>query len=862
MPYPKAHVILDAVLYATEADTKSLSKLIHKNPGVVQTHLILRILLTYLPEGIEPSLYIPFLRALTSGDLRVQDDNTPLISPTKDLSADEAKRRIKKLKLLNLSQNNTFLATDDPFEHFLVCRAYRIDSEIGSIPLIQELINAFAQQYRNVAIWAASAILPLQRLEQQEFQESTSLSLLSLSKLHGKTGLRSLLSNSYRDKSFDYSTYLREIVGPWMLGEIAKTDHELGYVINQPGHASESASRCWSVVNEWCLDLAGTDHESAAKTYINWGGPVDVDYGEWFASSSHEYLAAATAAYQQLGLGLVYLTTDLTMEHQLQALIRAITERTQIEVVEDLRLQTYQAYRSTISAGYLSSISNLHLTPGELLDRSNPLTIVGTHSIQLAHLVLISSSLLGSLGIELDVERCLSLALFGSASSHWGVCSKIIHKMPVICGKDDTAWMNAKGKILWLRDWSSNGQSGESRQGIISQVDSEQLHIAMFESLVTNGRLQLAIESYCGPESELSVLKAKDALVRVILASYDNASNGNKSRGGIKKAADIIMTFQPYFPGFQRLSAIWALIQATHRLSFYSLTLQHGVPLLPVNIRIYPESLHLIDKVLQQNPGSYTKLDDLLDVGKDLVKAGNIVLPSSEDTFLSEEAVIHQVEKSIIAKAISASLAENDFDTAYSYIVNRLSNLSSSDSSLNDHLWQAAYQAGRYTSPKTSSASPSSLRRLEQRMELLAQALLLAPSSSLQEVLSTWRECEHDLNAALARESHEEYEWQAQGDRMLPGGFSREDVVPTQTKAREHTRRAMDEEAPIGLFDVARGAAAALSKSAFPLRSQTERTSSETMRSDEDTTQRVRKRDMVSNMVTGGLASGIGWVIG
>ena len=870
MPYSKAHVILDAIQYATEADLKSLNKLIRKNTAALQLHIVLRILLTYLPEGTEASLYVPFLKDLVSGNVQVQDDSTPLSSPTRDLSTDGAKRTVTRLKLLRLSQDNVSLDTDDKFEQFLVCRAYRIDSEIGSIYLIQELIEPFAQQYRNLATWATSTILPIQRLEQQDGEDPTSLSLLALSQLRGRSGLRSLLSNLSSGKGFDYSRDLREIIGPWMLGEMIKTDRELGYPIIQSDYTSESASKCWSTVNEWSLDLASTDYESIAKTYANWNGPGDVDYGQWLTSPSPDRLAAATAAYQQLGLALIYLPTDSVMNHQVQNLIRVIMDRTQIKLPVDLNLQTYHTYRSTIPAAYLSSISNLHGSLGELLDESNPLTVAGTNSIQLAQLLIVSSDLLSSLGLELDVRSCLSLALSGSASSHTSICLKIIQKIPMICGKDDTAWTEAKNKLLWLRDWNTGTKPGESRQGIISQVDLEQLHIAMFESHVTNGRFQSAIKSYCGPESELSAPKVKDALIRVILACYDNASNGNKSRGGIKKAADIIVTFQPYFSGFQRLSAIWALIQATHRLSFYSLRLQHGVPLLPVNIRIYPEPLNLIDKVLEQNPGSYTKLDDLLDIGKDLVKSGSIVSISSDDNDPSKEALFHQVEQSIIAKAISASLSEDDFDTAYSYIVNRLSNLSSSDSSPNNPLWHAAYQAGRYASPTatSTSTSPSSFRHLEQRMELLSQALLLAPTPSLQEVLSTWRSCERDLNTALAQESQQESEWQAKGDRTLPGGFSLEDIVPLQTKAREHTRRAMDEEAPMGLFDVARGAAAALSKSAFPLRGQTESISDDMAAGSDDDdaaaagSQRVRKRDMVSSMVTGGLASGIGWVIG
>lgn len=364
----------------------------------------------------------------------------------------------------------------------------------------------------------------------------------------------------------------------------------------------------------------------------------------------------------------------------------------------------------------------------------------------------------------------------------------------------------------------------------------------------------------------------------------------------LKSIADFgrIAAFQSHFPTSQALEQIKALILATHSLSFYSLTLQRGVPLQPVNIRISLDALSLIDKVLEQNPRSYTKLDDLLDIGRNLVRAG---LVKSDQSLPSSPSALHstpdlKVERRVTAKAIEASLAEGDFDTAYSYVVNRLSPVEStqassepstaSDNIEDDITWQAAYAAGR--SRIKAAGGSSELRRLEQRMELLSQALLLAPAPSLAEVLATWQQCEEEMNRMLAQESVEEEKWDGRENHTLPGGFGIEDFDRVAQKPREPTRNAMNEEAPMGLFDVARGAATAFSKGAFPLRAPrsadaTQKAPVKTVqhqpasptgsdastsgnRSSMDGEGRLRKRDMVSNMVTGGLASGIGWVLG
>lgn len=75
-------------------------------------------------------------------------------------------------------------------------------------------------------------------------------------------------------------------------------------------------------------------------------------------------------------------------------------------------------------------------------------------------------------------------------------------------------------------------------------------------------------------------------------------------------------------------------------------------------------------------------------------------------------------------------------------------------------------------------------------------------------------------------------------------------------------------------FDLTKSAAQALSKNAFPLRGAAKSisdhntsamemsTESLSSNGDADNQLRVRKRDMVASAVSGGFASGLGWVLG
>lgn len=358
-------------------------------------------------------------------------------------------------------------------------------------------------------------------------------------------------------------------------------------------------------------------------------------------------------------------------------------------------------------------------------------------------------------------------------------------------------------------------------------------------------------------------------------------------------------------------------------MSFYSLTLQHGVPFQPVSIRVHHDPLSLIGKVLDQNSNAYTKLDDLISIGQNLVAANLPAHPKPEDTLYSSEPDTSQgdpsinAERRIIYLAISSALSANDFGTAYSYILTRLTPPSmasnspgtSTSTDKDDISWRAAYNAGRHRStvPETGSAASlqNQISHLSQRMELLSLALVLVPSPDpLPEILGVWRRCDEEMSVLRDREVEEAESWDTRADiettSAVPGSFMPSDnELDAMETERERAKRSRlrhagkttaasggYEEAPMGLFDVARGAAQAISKNAFPLhgasatagRPSTATTTSRNgvqnnMRenehisggewdNDDDMEERTRKRDVVSSMVTGGLASGLGWVLG
>jgi hypothetical protein len=327
---------------------------------------------------------------------------------------------------------------------------------------------------------------------------------------------------------------------------------------------------------------------------------------------------------------------------------------------------------------------------------------------------------------------------------------------------------------------------------------------------------------------------------------------------------------------------IESLLSAAHSLSRYRLVLKQGEPFSPVVLRVHSDPISIIDKVFEQNKGAYTRLQEFLDMGSNMVVAGfpthskrGKSPPSPEQE--KEEKFL--AEKRIIAMCVSAALKEEDFETAYSYVASRLGHTEQDALDVRDDWsWSAALKAGQYVRTYRSqqpthlgtSSGNLEIRHLEQRLECLATALRVAPATKLQDILVSFRQCEEQLDAAVVDEAAKEAAWDAAGDMQgLPGAFD----MPGPEKsypARNITAAAaarQAEEAPMSLFDLSRATARLAQRNLTSLASLQGMAESGDQSSNSPAGQaagepRVRKRDQFREAATGTLVSGVGWLIG
>ncbi|RDW93331.1 secretory pathway Sec39 family protein [Aspergillus mulundensis] len=928
-----AHVILLATSLCATGNPSFLPQLQARCPATLTAERLLRIVLTFLPESTEPKSYVPVVQTIVEGPISRSDSDDVDVSPVKDLSEATARKRVRKLRLLPLkypgdedSQDSTDLLTI-----FLIHRAHRIDSETSLQPLILDLLLPFYQRSPVIRTWLVSCLLPLLRLNYEYYpSQDKSCSVETLSSLDDQTATNILLSMAgTRKNDTDLIKNLRGLVGPWMYGSnrprrqrFSQTARRNSIPLSQINVNEDDGTSGWEYVNEWLLSRSSADPEAVVTAFVNWDGPEDVDLGGYVGEEeklSNDQSKQLRFRYGQAGLAVIYHSPEVSLEGSIRVLERVASllgSEGSLSITSDSSALPSVEF----DANPIQSASRATLFQNALLTPKNPLTYPSPSSISFLSGLLLSLRVLKELGHPIPCRTATNICLHSNEDMQLfelrSMMTSIAQSRP---GKD---WRTVRQKLLWLRDWKSEKErtasSDLSCHGLFYRVPLDAIEAEILKVLLEVKEYELSVDIYVKSSSALNPAQVEDAVKESIYSAYDNASNGNRSRGRMQKAYEVLQAFQPHFPESTSLKQIQALISATHALSFYSLTLQHGVPFQPVSIRVHPDPLSLIEKVLDQNPRSYTKLDDLLFIGRNLVLAGYPPRPADDTDShshytrrpaLSQEDALITAERRIMSLAISSALSSDDFGTAYSYILTRLTpQTSSATSSLttppvlkDDITWRAVYNAGRYRPTHApSSSTPPTLHtqiiHLSQRMELLSLSLILAPTPDpLPEILGAWRRADEELSLLRARENEEEDAWDAKGDRtttttLLPGGFNQPDTEQDvfETK-QQHARRAaraahhsrLDSgEAPMGLFEVARGAARALHKNVnatFPLSASASVSPSSSMslvdRASEDDDEnpngngdndagRVRKRDVVSNMVTGGLASGIGWVLG
>ncbi|KAK5940366.1 hypothetical protein PMZ80_007786 [Knufia obscura] len=898
-----AQVLVLAAQLAATPDLPTFRLLAATQRDVLTSAIVYRTLLTYLPLDADLEVEQQLELLLRDLDQDFANFNT-LDAPANvhDLQVpnpSDAERSLPELRLEKVPVHDENEG-QDLLADFVIAWIHKLEGFSGISASVLALVDQFAVQHTMLRIWADAFLRPLHRLQNDLYpDQASSLSLHDLEAQRGQTGVNALLTfAAHSGTSAAIGRDLEEVVAPWVRGSNKLKRRKVSAGVPEQTRTSATA---WDDVNEWLLGTSHRNYALAADAVQQWNGPTQLNAAEEDVDQNGPDVEDMVS-YVRTVLALVYVSKGSDDDSRINT--KKLLLKRAAHLAQLMPPDFNQPLPETSQAGNLTGATRADLLEDAFLSVQNSLTRPSTDVIELLYGVLSTQTQLSELKIQSTTKSVTSTVLFEPEEKQKQELRTILNQVPRMT-RSNLSWTDIRRRLLWLQTWSSR-RSGSDVTGTayLSRISDEYLEAQIVDAMLVANEYQSVKDTYLGSdELALPREKIKQLVLDAIHSAYDNASNGNRTRGGVKKASDLIQAFRSSFESASEFTRLEHLIKATHSLSFYHLTLRNGVPFQPVSIRVSSDPLSLIEKVLDQNNQAYAKLDDLLGIARNLVLAG-LPTPPPSDYAPGEEVPVERrlfdSEHRITYSAIIAALSDHDFDTAYSLITTRFditSDRSSYPSFQDDTSWRAAYAAGRHRPSSPPKDIHKRIASLQKRMELLSKALTWAPTpDTLPEILETWRRCEDELDGLKSQALQEERDFDAQGDDLVPGGFgpSDRDIDANETRRMLDSRRgyntfapSYEEEAPVSLFDVARGAAGALRKNAFPLRGagggqggwggQTSgikvhdqpRTSMEGMSSSGELErpgsadgQRVRKRDMLSNAVTGGLVSGLSWALG
>lgn len=499
-----AKLVLLAVHFAVNADIASLAALAARHGSILRRDLLLRILLTYLPETLQSSHYVDFVRDLESGNVPEKPNQDIDCSAVEGLLDDEAGRKVRKLRLLPLAPPKAAgEAIGDVVTLFLLHRSYKVDEEAGLLDELPGLLVPFLDHSSCIRTLLVSTILPLLRRNCEYYpQDPIPYTLLGFQQLPDRVAVNLLLSQTGADESSLalVGRDLKCLVGPWLLDERRwkhgkQTTGSLGDT-TLGDKREESICPGWDEVLRWLTTQASRSWRVAVNAIQQWDIPGEADIGGWgSAELSHHQRDHLGQSYARAALASAYLIPEASLE----ALDGAYNIITKVSTLCDLEpispltsaLAVLPPLTEQLSDG-ITSARNTAYMRNDLLSPSNVLTSPTNASTALLQAVILSAHILTKAGCPCTIRRAGELALLKDEREQKAEAAKLIHALSNHGPKtDDKFWVKARNEILWLSDWGAEdgwGSSETMSQGIFNQVKREFLEVEFLKALLANTR--------------------------------------------------------------------------------------------------------------------------------------------------------------------------------------------------------------------------------------------------------------------------------------------------------------------------------------------------------------------------------------
>ncbi|THW46178.1 secretory pathway Sec39 [Aureobasidium pullulans] len=429
-----AQCILLTVHYASEANIRALYAFTPLRLDVLSPELVLRIVLSYLPETVDPSLYTTYVREVATRIYLEQQEPLKVDpSPVTSLSPEQAQRRVNKLNISDLSPP-AFPphAPNDLLTRFVIHRANRIDSETGLLTLVPRLAEPFLDTNEYIRTWYVAVVLPLLRFRYEYYPDTKDPPTLpSFEKLDGQHGIDLLLSNvTHVDHEITSSTEsegiaardTRAMVGPWMYGHTERKRRRLyNKKDDKPDVKHHDQDTVRSPPRTAFIKLDGVSKED--KTGHDWEYVF-----EWMVHNAVDDFAVVTNLIEEWD------------------------------------------------------------EPDVLLRPEHPLATPKLETYMLLQMMVYSAYQLAGLGHSISILNVAKLRFFATQDEQLALLLKIVHGLAAKGKRDDHQWQHDYDKLIWLWNWNIELEDeGLTGAGIFGHIEKTTIEREFLKVLVSNG---------------------------------------------------------------------------------------------------------------------------------------------------------------------------------------------------------------------------------------------------------------------------------------------------------------------------------------------------------------------------------------
>lgn len=510
----KAHILLLAINFTSASDLQSLVGLRNLHPTVLTPAATLTILL-FLPESLQPSTYLyiidSILNGLDASSISASDGSPgkPEVdtSSISDLSDKIAASKVDRLlasvsKLSNVAAEETPLGRQELVAEWLQLRSKAIDTETGMLSSVESLLVPFLGRLPKVDAYYNGTVKVLSRMiyeydrvvqdlnkEESECDWPKKPFIRGLAQFEAlpvSTGVKQLLSKT------SYNTVFRDL-----------NTLIIPYLQNQE---SKSKLQGWRVVWEW---LVSQDLRTNYEVFMNWGGPLG--YGEAESLSVLDYA--------RTGMAACYLCEDIGLDSW------EMMSKIQKRIVDTLGPQhlrlgiSQQPFNRELYTGGLRAKPAI----SDLLSADNKLTTPTIESLDLLGYMITAARLLSA-----ALYSTVHIRLSGTKEAQDTLLIRYIRSGNWV-KRTDQEWHSIIEAARWMR----------ATAGVFEQLTEQDCEEVLVKSLLSAAKFKLVEDIYVKNSTYRTALGMKTferAVLDAFQEFYDNASNGNMTRGGMKNA--------------------------------------------------------------------------------------------------------------------------------------------------------------------------------------------------------------------------------------------------------------------------------------------------------------------------------------